>query len=205
MNDSASSASLPNAFPLSVGTLTDSFFPQQSLSSAAKLELERELTDATAHIRHLDADNGGVLFARDWSSNGGVDGLFSFCPVPVLSEFKVTCGAATGDVSSLMDVHKVSFSEVRAAIESHSATAENSMSLKRAPSQSAEFHRGSSTNFPFTPGFVFCKNLFFKNHPSMKIINSLVTFCLQVAFLLNKVRLVRGQNRRLTQRQQHHS
>jgi hypothetical protein len=130
--------------------LTDSFFPQQSLASAARLELERELTDATAHIRHLDVDNG-TLFARDWSSNGGVDGLYSFCPVPVLTEFKVACGSA-GGVDALTDVSKVSFSEVRAPVESHSATAENSMSLKRAPSQNAEFHRGSSTNFPFTPG-----------------------------------------------------
>ena len=154
MNDSATAAALPNAFPPTVSTLTDSFFPQQSLSSASKLELERELSDATAHIRQLDVDSG-TLFARDWSSNGGVDGLFSFCPVPVLTEYKISAGASSGDASALMDVHKLSFSEVRATLDSHSATAENSMSLKRAPSQSAEFHRGSSTNFPFTPGVHF--------------------------------------------------
>ena len=38
----------------------------------------------------------------------------------------------------------------------HTATAENSMSSARAPAQSGEFHRGSSTNVPFAPGFMCC-------------------------------------------------
>jgi hypothetical protein len=130
---------------------TDALFPPQSLAKASAAELERELTDITRYCLELDADSNSLL-ARDWSSNVGLPGTYSFCAEPLLTEFRVQSGQR-GDVKSLVDARQVTFIEARRAHAFGSATtAENSMALSRAPSQGTQFHRGSSTNYPFMPG-----------------------------------------------------
>ena len=65
----------------------------QSLAKAAAVELENELRQVTEHIEELDKEHG-QLFARDWNANGGVEGLFSFCATPLLSEYRVATNQA---------------------------------------------------------------------------------------------------------------